>query len=78
VEGTLLTLLSFFYSSDPEVGPVLQKFMAKIQGGAGAGGMPGGFGGSPGGFGGGPGGFGGGVDDDTGDIPDLDDLPDLE
>jgi hypothetical protein len=66
----------FFYSSDPEVGPALQKFMAKVQGGGG--GMPGGFGGAPGGFGGGPGGFGGGADDDGGEIPDLDDLPDLE
>jgi hypothetical protein len=76
---SLLFLLSasvFFYSSDPEVGPALQKFMAKVQGGGG--GMPGGFGGAPGGFGGGPGGFGGGAEDDGGEIPDLDDLPDLE
>ena len=64
--------------SDPEVGPVLQKLMAKLQGG-GMGGMGGGMPGA--GFGAG----GGGANED--DVPnldemdedvDLDDLPDLE
>jgi suppressor of tumorigenicity protein 13 len=50
--------------SDPEVGPFLQKLMAKLGGGA-MGGMPGG---------GGPGPASGGGDDDI----DLGDLPDLE
>mmetsp|Transcript_22304 Transcript_22304/g.51440 ORF Transcript_22304/g.51440 Transcript_22304/m.51440 type:complete len:117 (+) Transcript_22304:3-353(+) len=51
--------------SDPEVGPVLQKLIAKLGPGmAGAGGMPGGARAS-----------GGGVD---GDIPDLGDLPDVD
>ena len=59
-----------FYS-DPEVGPVLQKFMSKFQGG----GMPGGAG-FGGGAGAGPGGYGANNDGD--EIPDLDDLPDLE
>jgi len=60
--------------SDPEVGPVLSKIMAKFGGGGMPGmGMPGGMGGMPGGMGGFPSG-----DDDDDDIPDLDDLPDLE
>lgn len=62
--------------SDPEVGPVLQKLVTKLGGGAmgGGGGMPGG------GFGG----AGGGMDDipdmggDDDDDEDFDDLPDLE
>lgn len=53
--------------SDPEVGPFLQKLMAKMGGGA-MGGMPGGFGGM-----GNPS-AGSGNDDDI----DLGDLPDLE
>lgn len=60
--------------SDPEVGPVLSKIMAKFGGGGMPGmGMPGGMGGMPGGMGGFPSG-----DDDDDDIPYLDDLPDLE
>jgi suppressor of tumorigenicity protein 13 len=57
--------------SDPEVGPVLQKLIAKV--GPGMGGMPGG---GMGGMGGTPGGH----DDDIPDIGDVDvdDLPDLE
>jgi suppressor of tumorigenicity protein 13 len=50
--------------ADPEVGPVLQKLMAKMGGGMG------------GGMGGMPGGGAAAANDD--DIPDLDDLPDLE
>lgn len=48
--------------SDPEVGPVLQKLMAKL---GGMGGMPGG-------------GMGGAAATANDDIPDLDDMPDLE
>jgi len=69
---------------DPEVGPVLQKLMAKF--GGGMGGMPGmgGMGGMPGM--GGMGGMGGmpgmsendAEDDDDDDLPDLDDVPDLD
>jgi len=58
--------------SDPEVGPVLQKLMGKM-----AGKMPGSAGMGGGGFPGG-GASGGHDDDDDGDMPDLDDLPDLE
>ena len=57
--------------TDPEVGPFMQKLMSKMGGG-----MPG-----MGGMGGGMpdfGGMGGGDDDGDDDIPDLDDLPDLE
>lgn len=58
--------------SDPEVGPVLQKLIAKV--GPAMGGMPGG---GMGGMGGAPGGHDDipdmGVDDDN-----FDDLPDLE
>jgi suppressor of tumorigenicity protein 13 len=56
--------------ADPEVGPVMQKIMAKFGGG-----MMGGMGGGM------PGGMGGGMPDMGGeddDIPDLDDLPDLD
>lgn len=54
--------------SDPEVGPVMQKLMAKFGGGMG-GGMPGGMGG-----------MGGAAndDDDLDDLPDMDEIPDLE
>jgi suppressor of tumorigenicity protein 13 len=55
--------------ADPEVGPVMQKIMAKF--GGGMGGMPGGMGGGMPNMGG-----AGGEEDD--DIPDLDDLPDLD
>lgn len=53
--------------SDPEVGPILQKLMAKFGGGMGGGGMPGTGGAAPGA--------------DSEDIPDMDvddDLPDLD
>ena len=56
--------------SDPEVGPFLQKLMAKLGGGA-MGGMPGGFGGA--GMGN-PSAGGGNKEDDI----DISDLPDLE
>lgn len=63
--------------ADPEVGPILQKLMAKIGGAMGGGGMPGGGGG----FGGAEA-AGGGNDDEipdiAGDDGDFDDLPDLE
>ena len=59
---------------DPEVGPVLQKLVGKFMGGGGGAGM-----GMPGGMGGGMPDFGGGghgdaMDDDLGDIPDLDEM----
>uniref|UniRef100_A0A7S4W9J5 STI1 domain-containing protein n=4 Tax=Ditylum brightwellii TaxID=49249 RepID=A0A7S4W9J5_9STRA len=54
--------------ADPEVGPFLQKLMAKL--GPMMGGMMGGAGGMP------PGGMGGGAGMDE-DMPDLDDIPDL-
>ena len=67
-------LLLFFFS--PQLGPALQKLMSKFMGGGAAMGGGGG-GGMP--FGGGAGmGGGGGADDDDDDIPDLEDLPDLE
>ncbi|KAG7345749.1 expressed tetratricopeptide repeat protein [Nitzschia inconspicua] len=58
--------------ADPDVGPALQKLMAKFMGG-GMGGMPG--------MGGGMGGAaaGGGANEDEDDaIPDMEDLPDLD
>jgi suppressor of tumorigenicity protein 13 len=61
--------------SDPEVGPVMQKIMAKF--GGGMGGMPGGMGGMAG-MGGGMPNMGGAGGDEDDDIPDLDDLPDLD
>jgi hypothetical protein len=48
---------------DPDVGPFISKLMSKLGGGAAAGGA-------------GMGGAGGADDDD--EMPDLDDLPDLE
>jgi suppressor of tumorigenicity protein 13 len=63
--------------SDPDVGPVLQKLMAKFMGGgAAAGGM-----GGMGAMGGMPpmgGGFGGGFGDHDGDDDAVDDIPDLD
>jgi hypothetical protein len=65
---------------DPEVGPILMKLQQKMggaMGGMGMGGMPGGGmpgGGMPGG--GMPGGFD--VDEGDDDLPDLDDVPDLD
>ena len=56
--------------SDPDVGPFLQKLMAKLGPAMGGGGMPGGFGG----FGGAPPAQSSSNDDDI----DLSDLPDLE
>jgi suppressor of tumorigenicity protein 13 len=61
--------------NDPDVGPVMQKLMAKL------GPMMGGMGGMPGGGMGGMPDFGGANDtgdDGMEDLPDLDDLPDLE
>lgn len=49
--------------SDPEVGPVMQKLMAKFGAGMMGGGMPGG---------------GASGNDDLDDLPDMDDMPDLE
>ena len=61
---------------DPEVGPVLQKLVGKFMGGGGGAGMgmPGGMGGGMPDFGGGGGGHGDAMDDDLGDIPDLDEM----
>ena len=68
------------HMQDPDVGPVLQKMIGKFGGGMpGMGGMgggiPGGMGGFPGGMPGGMGGMGGGFD--AGE-PDIEELPDLE
>jgi len=70
------------YMSDPDVGPILQKMAAAAQ----SGGMPGMGGGMPGGMGGGMGmpgsspNFGGGAtgDDDDDELPDLEEVDEVD